>query len=349
MRYREITARDVPDCVRLMKAYGGLALSARVWRGLPALWSTLCTSTAPNPMMLVEDAEGEGHPLVCVVPGHFVRPVFIARYHDFPRPYLLGAIYEAMLDGAVPLMSLDDVRASNSGDGLHAVISQPAHAPWPRSDPRLERLRRVAALGFIHFFGGYRIRSLHYEAYGDDAAAFLRAGGFRLEHDFPSSERTAGCDPVRLPRMFVKYRDEVEPGAIDVMAAHIFHFAEPRLGLTPGEQRVVLRALQGESDRRIAEALHLSIETVRSAWDSVYGRIARVVSAVFEDDTVEHAGRGAEKRRLAVEYLRQHMHELRPHRWGERPTLRSPECREATSQRSASVDLQRIEGAIGGQ
>ncbi len=331
MRYREITARDVPDCVRLLQAHGGLALSARVWRSLPALWSTLCTSTAPNPMMLIEDAEGMGHPLVCVVPGHFVRPAFIARYHDSPRPYLLAAIYEAMLDGAVPLMSLDDVRTSNSGDGLHAVISQPAHEPQSTGDAGLERMRRVAALGFIHCFGGYRIRSLHYEAYGDAAAATLRAGGFRLEHDFSSAARAAGCDPARLPRMFVKYRDEVEPGAIDVMAAHIFHFAEPRLGLTPAEQRVVQRALQGESDRRIAEALHLSTETVRSAWDSVYGRLARVVPAVFEDDIIEHSGRGAEKRRLAVEYLRQHMHELRPHRCGERPALRPPECREAIS------------------
>ncbi len=331
MRYREITVRDVPDCVRLLKSHGGLALNARVWRALPSLWASLCTSTAPNPMMLIEDAEDEGHPRVCVAPGHFVRPAFIARYHAAPRPYLLGAIYEAMLDGAAPLMSLDDVRTANSGDGLHAVIGQPAHEPRPWSDPVLERMRHVAALGFIHCFGGYRIRSLHYEAYGDAAATFLRAGGFRIEHDFAPIERTKGCDPARLPRMFVKYRDEVEPGAIDVMAAHIFHFSEPRLGLTPAEQRVVLRALLGESDRRIAEALHLSTETVRSAWDSAYGRIARVVPAVFEGDVVEHTGRGAEKRRLAVEYLRQHLHELRPHRWGERPPLRPLERREAVS------------------
>jgi len=331
MRYRELTVRDVPDCVRLLKSHGGLALSARVWRALPSLWSTLCASTAPNPMMLIEDAESVGHPLVCVVPAHFVRAAFIARYQAAPRPYLLGAIYEAMLDGAAPLMSLADVRTSNSGDGLHVVISQPVLEPHAANDPGLQRLHRVAALGFIHCFGGYRIRSLHCEAYGDDAAAYLRAGGFRLEHDFTMTERVSGCDPARWPRMFVKYRDEVEPGAIDVMAAHIFHFDEPRLGLTPAEQRVVLRALPGESDRRIAEALHLSTETVRSAWDSVYGRIARVVPAVFEDDAVEHTGRGAEKRRLAVEYLRQHMYELRPHRWSERPSLRPQERREPVS------------------
>lgn len=331
MRYREITARDVPDCVRLLQAHGGLLLSARVWRALPGLWSTLSMSTAPNPILLIEDAEGAGHPPVAVVPGHFVRATFLARFHQLPRPYLLGAIYEALLDGQAPLLSLEEVRAANSGDGLDAVIGQPAHAPRPWHDPLLERLRRIAPLGFVHCFGGYRIRSLRYEAYGDDAAAHLRAGGFRLEHDFSESARAAGGAPDRLPRLFVKHRDEVEPGAIDVTAAQVFHFAEPRLGLTPAEQRVVLRALQGESDRRIAASMHLSTETVRSAWESVYDRILRVAPAVFEDDLTEHAGRGMEKRRRAVEYLRQHLHELRPHCWSASRPSRGHERREAVA------------------
>ena len=111
MRYREITVRDVPDCVRLLKSHGGLALSARVWRALPSLWSTLCTSTAPNPMMLIEDAEREGHPLVCCCARALrASPRSSRATKRAPRPYLLGAIYEAMLDGAAPLMSLDDVR-----------------------------------------------------------------------------------------------------------------------------------------------------------------------------------------------------------------------------------------------
>ena len=75
--------------------------------------------------MLIEDAEAAGHPVVCVVPGFFVRDEFTADCLRKPRPYLLRAICAALLDGLRPLPSLDEVRTANSCDGLVALISQP--------------------------------------------------------------------------------------------------------------------------------------------------------------------------------------------------------------------------------
>jgi hypothetical protein len=93
----------------------------------------------------------------------------------------------------------------------------------------------------------------------------------------------------------------------------MFNAPRARLGLTQAEQRVALRALDGSSDRAIAESLGLSPETVRSSWRSMYRRLATVLPDL---ESVNHAGngspRGQEKRRAAVEYLRQNMHELRP-------------------------------------
>jgi DNA-binding CsgD family transcriptional regulator len=345
MRFREISPADVPHCVRLLIAHGGLRLSERVRDALPALWSMLASSSAPHPSMLIEDAEAAGHPVVCVVPGFFLCDEFVHRYRQAPRPYLLNTIYEALLDGERPLPSLEEVRIANSGNGLQALISNPAYEPRPWHDPLLARMRRIAPMGFVHLFGGYRLRSLYYEAFGDDAADYLRAGGFRLEVEFAPQDG----HPQLRPRMFVKHRTDVEPGAIDLLAAHVFHFAEPRLGLTPGEQRVVLRALLGESDRRIAAALHLSTETVRSAWESIYGRILRVVPAVFECEPCDRAGRGAEKRRSAVEYLRQHMHELRPHRAPDSGASRSPHRLDPLGERAQAARKRRIDRLIDGQ
>jgi hypothetical protein len=76
---------------------------------------------------------------------------------------------------------------------------------------------------------------------------------------------------------------------------------------------VALRALSGASDRAIAEALGLSTETVRSNWRSVYLRLAHLLADVdTPSPTADDASRGLEKRRVAIEYLRQNMHELRP-------------------------------------
>jgi DNA-binding CsgD family transcriptional regulator len=97
------------------------------------------------------------------------------------------------------------------------------------------------------------------------------------------------------------------------MASQMFNPPDARLKLTQAEQRVALRALDGSSDRAIAESLGLSPETVRSNWRSIYRRLAAVLPDL---ESVHQSGigsaRGQEKRRAAVEYLRQNMHELRP-------------------------------------
>lgn len=97
------------------------------------------------------------------------------------------------------------------------------------------------------------------------------------------------------------------------MATQMFGPLPARLGLTPAEQRVALRALDGASDQAIAEALGLSSETVRSCWRSIYHRLAPELPQF--DVRASHTGSltcGVEKRRIAIDYLRQNLHELRP-------------------------------------
>jgi DNA-binding CsgD family transcriptional regulator len=112
-------------------------------------------------------------------------------------------------------------------------------------------------------------------------------------------------------------RADLPPGAMS-MATQMFDPPQVRLGLTPAEQRVALRALRGSSDRAIAEALGLSTETVRSNWRSIYQRLTHVLAEIEAPaHSSDDASRGLEKRRVAIEFLRQNMHELRP-------TVRSP-------------------------
>jgi DNA-binding CsgD family transcriptional regulator len=97
------------------------------------------------------------------------------------------------------------------------------------------------------------------------------------------------------------------------MATQMFDPPAPRLWLTPAEQRVVLRALDGASDRSIADKLGLSTETVRSNWRGIYHRLAAVLPVIEAPPRSGNGSmRGLEKRRVAVDYLRQNLHELRP-------------------------------------
>jgi hypothetical protein len=56
---------------------------------------------------------------------------------------------------------------------------------------------------------------------------------------------------------------DLPPGAMS-FAAQMFDPPHARLGLTPAEQRVALHALQGASDRTVAETLGLSTDPGRA-------------------------------------------------------------------------------------
>lgn len=96
------------------------------------------------------------------------------------------------------------------------------------------------------------------------------------------------------------------------LATQLFDPPKPVMALSPAEQRVALKALAGAPDKEIAEALRLSLETVRTHWTSIYARLAQRLPefAARESDV---ARRGPERRRHVIEYLRQQPHELRPH------------------------------------
>ena len=180
------------------------------------------------------------------------------------------------------------------------------------SDPRLEQLRKLAPQAFVRAIGGYRLRAIYYEVFTDPIAEYLQAGGYRLLHDFSAQAGTGFLGSDCRPRLFRLTAADLPPGAMS-MASQMFNPPAARLGLTYAEQRVVLRALDGASDRAIAEALGLSTETVRSNWRSIYLRMAHVLPDVdTPSPTADDASRGLEKRRVAIEYLRQNMHELRP-------------------------------------
>ena len=54
-------------------------------------------------------------------------------------------------------------------------------------------------------------------------------------------------------------------------------------------------------------------ETVRANWRSIYRRLGHVLAGVDAQASRGDAlARGLEKRRVAIEYLRQNLHELRP-------------------------------------
>jgi DNA-binding CsgD family transcriptional regulator len=95
--------------------------------------------------------------------------------------------------------------------------------------------------------------------------------------------------------------------------ASLFNAPAPRFGFAPAEQRVLLRALLGETNREVASELGLSVQTVNKTWESAIRRIEMIAPCLLAAQEPD-GKRGGEKRRHVLDYLRYHMEELRPYR-----------------------------------
>lgn len=325
MRFRDAVESDIPALVACFDGRNALPLDARLREALPGLLKRLLDSPACT-IAVFEDDTWSGPQLLSFAGGLLVRGTVVEDYLAAPRPALVASMLGSLLDGGHPLLTLDEIRHANSGDGLDLVLFPIPLGRLPWDDPRLVEMRRLAPQAFLRSFGGYRLRAIYYEVFADEVAAYIEAAGYRRLHDFSAQAGTGTLAPDCRPCMLRLTRADLAPAAMSV-ASQFFDPPPARLGLTLAEQRVALRALDGASDRSIADSLGLSGETVRSNWRSIYRRLAFVLAGVeAQAQRPAAAARGYEKRRVAIEYLRQNLHELRP---SLRPAQRGPDSRPA--------------------
>jgi DNA-binding CsgD family transcriptional regulator len=311
MRFREATESDFDAVVRLMDGRNGLPVEPRVRQALPHVLGRLLSSPACTLTLFEEDGPS-GAQAVSFVGGLFVREPVIEHYLEAPFPGLVPALLRDLLDGGQPLLTLDEIRRANAAGGLTLAVLPIPYGRWKWDDATFVELRKLAPQAFLRQVGGYRLRAIYYEVFTDEIADYLRAGGYSLLHDFSARAGSEHFGADCRPRMLRLTPADLPPGAMS-MATQMFEPPAPRLGLTPAEQRVVLRALDGASDQAVAESVGLSPETIRSNWKSIYQRLAAFVPGLVGATSAgDGATRGTERRRAAIEYLRQNMHELRP-------------------------------------
>ena len=311
MRFRNATESDIPEIEATFSGRNALPLAAGVRAALPGLLRQILASPACT-LMVFEDHEGPSLRVLSFAGSVFVSDDMIETYLTAPYPGLLSHVLAEMQDGRRPLPTLAEIRQSNSTDGLTLAVFPVPIGTFDWDDPKFVEIRKLAPQAFLRACGGYRLKAIYYEVFDDKVAEYLAMGGYRLLHDFSTRAGTGGLASHCRPRMMRLTRAEAAPGAMS-MATQFFDPQPPTLGLTPAEQRVALSALDGASDRTLAASLGLSSETVRSNWRSIYQRLERVLPGAGMYGRNGAAGtRGQEKRRIAIEYLRQNMHELRP-------------------------------------
>jgi hypothetical protein len=100
------------------------------------------------------------------------------------------------------------------------------------------------------------------------------------------------------------------------VAASLFQYQEPILGLRDSEKHLLAEALTRRSDSDLAKRMHLSPETVKKRWQALFEKIADTHPELLPVEGEDSSGsRGRQKRHRILAYVSSHPQELRPYRW----------------------------------
>ena len=305
MRFRLVEPRDFPTCRSLLNP--ALRLSRRVLDRLPTLWRALALfgtfSVVEDPVKPHPDSV-QGFGASAFVADHFVDEFLAAR-----RNYLDAALYEHIIDGPSPVLSEAQVAEANSGEGLNLVVLNYGLRDHDVSNPSTQRVLQLGTTAFYTLHAGYKIKTILNEVFSDEAAQYMKAGGFHLQDTSAAAAVSANS---RVPQLFALRREWVQRGVIDPLSA-LFYPSQPQIGFSRAEQRVLVHALLNRSDAEIADELGLSLDGVKKTWRRIYDRVSRQLPYLIADERKSGgAGRSTEKRRHVLDHLRAHPEEVRP-------------------------------------
>jgi hypothetical protein len=307
MRFRLVEPRDFPTCRSLLNP--ALRLSHRVVERLPAVWRALALvstcSVVEDPIKPYPDSiQGFGASV-------FVSDAFVDGFLAERCNYLDAALYERIIDGPPPALTDAQIADANSGDGLNLVVLNYGLRDHDLSNPVTQRVLQAGTAAFYTLHAGYNIKTILNEVFGEGAAQYMKAGGFRLQQTDASADARAGAS---APFLFALRREWMRRAVIDPLSA-LFYPTPPQIGFSPAEQRVLVHALLNRSDGEIAEQLGLSLDGVKKTWRRIYDRVSRRLPYVLpETGDATGVGRSTEKRRHVLEHLRAHPEEVRPRR-----------------------------------
>lgn len=245
----------------------------------------------------------------------FVTDEFARQAAAQMTPHLSAQVVANLLQQQSPILSQTEIAQANARDGLNLLVLHFGITRRNFSDQDLAKFLAYVPESFLALHQGYQLKEIVVEFCEESLVRFSRESGFRLRTDyreFYDSQPLSAAKVSPRPQRLGITREEAyaEPGS-DI--ARIFPYQHPRFFFAPGEQELLLRALQGETDDEAAENLRVAVPTVKTRWRTLYDRVEMRNRDLFAKIGAVEAKRGTEKRRLLLNYLRQHPEELRPY------------------------------------
>lgn len=322
-RWRRAEMLDLAHFVPWLRDY--FVYNSLTKNHLIDFWRSLLV-TGCGEVVAIEDLDRpRGRQLVGAGVSVFVTDPFVEDLVENPRPYPALRLLELWASGHPCVVSPMGLRHGYATGGPNLFL---IHHGWPDNElspEEIQYVRHALAQANLRVHRGYPWRCCFIEVYGATDAVLLRQLGLRVWSDY---SRFFACHtpppPERHPYLLGVRREEAlaAPGTF---VFSLFSTPPPCFHLTPAEQAVVRLAVGALTDQGIAQALGVAPITVKKHWAAIYQKVERsgvLVLGGQNSDQDFASRRGPEKRRLVIEYVRDHPEKIRS--FPERPLRRTP-------------------------
>lgn len=316
LQHRPMRPRDIDKCVELVAAHPVLGPRyGRVIADLRPAWLCLLQCEAKCAIVVEEVGAGNGE-IWGIGVSAFVDDNFLRELKTPPLFWIGPELAKRTVRGHSPVLSGRRLQQANSSDGLNLVGWESYLRP---DHEKIAEVTYRMMVAFVEGHSGY----LWNEVIAAQAAsvehlqALVNCGGLvwnpkHARYTHPSQEELQ--ELLRRPHVIGTTRELAltQPGS---WVGGLFHYHAPKFGFSRSEQRLLLSAIAGGTDKELSDRLATSLSTVKKVWLSVYSRVSACLPDLFpghcplSESAVE---RGKEKRRHLLAYLREHPEELRP-------------------------------------
>jgi hypothetical protein len=314
---RDGFTEDLSSCYTLHQSLG-LPYTETSWHALPHMWHDLLSKGAMK-LFLVEDrARPLGSRIVAFNAIVFVTDKFRSEARSTLPPYLSVQLTRQYLSGRLPVLNREQVARANTRDGLNVVMCFEGWAQdriWPEQHLVIREKQNEA---FHLALRGYRIKEFLADPIEWEMSQWMLHAGARLRRDYSSYFRKRGALKLKSSQRpwlvgLTKKEALAHPGS---NIAGLFIYTPPRFHFNRSQRVLLQHALMGETCQNLATSLSVSPWTVKKRWHAIYDRVADVDRELLPSSiaySVDASCRGAERRRHLLNYLRQHLEELRPY------------------------------------
>ena len=307
LTYRFTQPKDLKNCFPLMEdrfAFGK-GDEARLF----SFWRYLLKGRMARSLVMEDRERPADRRIVCFGMVVFITDEFSTEAKAGLPPPLSYQVFQRWLRGSRVILTHKEIARQNSTDGLNLLVLH-----YNSEEGMSDELTAKWHETFGPFNRGFRLKEMLGDSFNTKHRAFWLNQGFRLVRDYGPKPPKNFPNPMTLLGMFPA---DTGPLASNFLFNQLFHPPVPRFGFTQGEKDVMELALFGETDEEIGKSLRTSVWTIKKRWQAAYGRVERKDAGVLlsidgDSKAFPQETPKAKRRRHLLDYLRQHLEEIRP-------------------------------------